>query len=42
VADHTQTLRRGLKRFVLAWNRRQLYRQRFSNYLTHLLDFVCP
>jgi hypothetical protein len=35
-------LRRALKRFVFAWNRRQFYRQRLPNYPAHPLDFVCP
>jgi insertion element IS1 protein InsB len=35
-------LRRALKLFVFAWNRRQLYRQRFPNYPAHLLHFVSP
>jgi IS1 family transposase len=35
-------LRHALKRFVFAWNRRQIYRQRFPNYPAHVLDFVCP
>lgn len=35
-------LRRAIKLFVYAWNRRQLYRQRFPRYPVHLIDFVCP
>ena len=37
-----QALRRAVKLFVFAWNRRQLYRQRFPHYPTSLIDFVCP
>jgi len=35
-------LRRAVKLFVYAWNRRQLHHQRFPKYPAHLLDFVCP
>lgn len=35
-------LRRAVKLFVYAWNRRQLYRQRFPRYPVHLIDFVYP
>jgi insertion element IS1 protein InsB len=35
-------LRRAIKLFVFAWNRRQLYRQRFPRYPAPLIDFVCP
>ena len=35
-------LRRAVKLFVYAWNRRQLYRQRFPRYPAHLIHFVCP
>jgi insertion element IS1 protein InsB len=35
-------LRRAVKLFVFAWNRRQLYRQQFPKYPAHLLQFVCP
>jgi IS1 family transposase len=35
-------LRRAVKLFVFAWNRRQLYRQRFPRYPAHLIQFVCP
>ena len=35
-------LRRAVKLFVFAWNRRQLSRLRFSRYPAHLLDFVSP
>jgi insertion element IS1 protein InsB len=37
-----QALRRAIKLFVFAWNRRQLYRQRYPDYPAHLIDFVCP
>jgi IS1 family transposase len=35
-------LRRAIKLFVFAWNRRQLYHQRFPAYPAYLKDFVCP
>jgi insertion element IS1 protein InsB len=35
-------LRRAIKLFVFAWNRRQLYRQRYPDYPAHLIDFVYP
>src|SRR5215212_4163930 len=34
-------LRRAVKLFVYAWNRRQLYHQRFPKYPAHLFQFVC-
>lgn len=37
-----KALQRTLKLFVFAWNRRQLYRQRFPHYPAHLIDFVYP
>lgn len=37
-----KALHRTIKLFVFAWNRRQLYRQRFPNYPAHLIDFVYP
>jgi IS1 family transposase len=37
-----QALRRAVKLFVFAWNRRQLSRQRFPRYPAHLIQFVCP
>ena len=37
-----QALRRAVTLFVFAWNRRQLYRQRFPRYPAPLIDFVCP
>jgi hypothetical protein len=36
----SHALRRAIKLFVYAWNRRQLHRQRFPNYPTHLMDFT--
>lgn len=35
-------LRRAVKAFVFAWNRRQLYRAQFPNYDRPLIDFLCP
>lgn len=35
-------LRRAIKLFVFAWNRRQMYRRAFPSYTAHLRDFVCP
>jgi len=37
-----QALHRAVKLFVFAWNRRQLYRQRYPDYPSHLIDFVYP
>jgi len=37
-----EALRRAVKLFVFAWNRRQLYRQRFPRYPAHLIHFVYP
>jgi IS1 family transposase len=37
-----EALRRAVKLFVFAWNRRQLYRLRFPQYPAHLIQFVCP
>jgi len=37
-----RALQRAIKLFVYAWNRRQLYRQRYPNYPAHLIDFVYP
>ena len=31
-----------LRLFIFAWNRRQLYPQRFPKYPAHLFDFVSP
>jgi insertion element IS1 protein InsB len=35
-------LRRAIKLFVFAWNRRQLYHHRFPNYPALVPDFACP
>jgi insertion element IS1 protein InsB len=35
-----QALRRAIKLFVYAWNRRQRHRQRFPKYPAHLMDFI--
>jgi insertion element IS1 protein InsB len=35
-------LTRSIQLFVFAWNRRQLYRQRYPGYPAHLIDFVYP
>ena len=35
-------LRRAVKLFVYAWNRRQLHKQAFPRYACHIMDFVCP
>ena len=35
-------LRRALKLFVFAWNRRQIYHQQYPTYPAHVLNFVCP
>ena len=35
-------LRRAIKLFVFAWNRRQLYHRRYPTYPADLRDFVCP
>jgi hypothetical protein len=35
-------LRRAVKLFVFAWNRRQLYRHQYPKYSAHLINFVCP
>ena len=37
-----KALIRTLKLFVFAWNRRQLHKQRFTDYPFHLIDFVYP
>jgi insertion element IS1 protein InsB len=37
-----RALQRTIKLFVFAWNRRQLYRQRYPDYPSHLIDFVSP
>jgi insertion element IS1 protein InsB len=33
-------LRRAIRLFVYAWNRRQLYRQTYPNYPAHLIQFL--
>jgi insertion element IS1 protein InsB len=35
-------LRRAIKLFVYAWNRRQLYRQQYPSYPAHVMDFAYP
>jgi IS1 family transposase len=35
-------LRRAVKLFVYAWNRRQLYKQRYPTYPAHLMEFSYP
>ena len=35
-------LRRATRLFVYAFNRRQLYKQRFPGYPAHVMDFVYP
>jgi len=35
-------LRRAVKLFVYAWNRRQLHRRAYPSYTCHVRDFVCP
>jgi IS1 family transposase len=35
-----QALRRAIKLFVYAWNRRQLHRQRFPRYPAHVMQFI--
>ena len=37
-----QALRRAVKLFVHAWNRRQLHRLRFPTYPAHLFQFLNP
>jgi IS1 family transposase len=37
-----QALERAVKLFVYAWNRRQLYKQRYPAYPAHLMDFAYP
>src|ERR671938_463877 len=34
-------LRRAVKLFVHAWNRRQLHKRAFPRYASHVSDFVC-
>jgi len=35
-------LRRAVKLFVYAWNRRQLHKRAYPAYACHVMDFVCP
>ena len=35
-----KALRRAIKLFVYAWNRRQLYKQRYPAYPAHVMDFA--
>lgn len=37
-----KALRRAVKLFVFAYNRRQLYKLRFPQYPAHLMKFACP
>ncbi len=37
-----RALRRAIKLFVFAWNRRQLHRLRYPKYPAHLIDFLYP
>jgi transposase InsO family protein len=39
--DKSETYR-AVKLFVFAWNRRQIYHQRFPAYPAYVMDFVCP
>ena len=39
---YSEALRRALKFFIYAWNRRQLHRRRFPKYEAHVRDFVSP
>ena len=36
-----EALRRSVKLFVYAWNRRQLYRQQYPGYPANLINFLC-
>jgi hypothetical protein len=40
-ARSSEALRRAVKRFVHAWNRRQLPKRAFPRYACHVSDFVC-
>jgi hypothetical protein len=40
--DAFDALRRAVKPFVYAWNRRQLHRRTYPPYACHVMDFVCP
>ena len=35
-------LRRAIKIFVFAWNRRQLFKRKYPTYPAHVRDFVYP
>lgn len=35
-------LRRAVRLFVYCYNQRQLYKQRFPDYPSQLIDFICP
>lgn len=37
-----QALQRAVKLFVFAWNRRQLYKQRYPAYPAHVMQFAYP
>jgi IS1 family transposase len=37
-----EALRRAVKLFVHAWNRRQLHKRAFPRYACHVRDFACP
>ena len=37
-----RALWRAVKLFVYAWNRRQLYKQRYPQYPAHIMDFAYP
>jgi IS1 family transposase len=41
-ARSLDALRRAVKLFVHAWNRRQLHKRAFPRYACHVMDFVCP
>lgn len=35
-------LRAAVQLFIFCWNERQLYKQRFPDYPSDLIDFLCP
>ena len=37
-----EALRRAVKLFVYAWNRRQLHKRAYPSYTAHVMDFTCP
>lgn len=37
-----EALGRAVKLFVYAWNRRQPYRQHYTNYPAHVMEFAYP